>query len=255
MHSIVSTILLSSFSGLFVWNSPDNNAAGFCQFTDTRGAVSGDCFVRSIDTRSDHWLKETHIFVEGVRDGDRVTLRARGFLGTTATWGIATLNNSGFVLEASNASGVSRYEFTRSSANVANLRMSSIARRAEAGRAARMSEMKREEVAADYKDLVDRLPGVEEQILNARDDSVRAEGKLAAVKRRQIAIKDSIARERVSWKVGSLQTDLGFASTDENIARSDIRSATERIVEETSIARSMRTQITADSLYLVRTKR
>ena len=255
MLEIKTAILLGSFTGLFLWSSPDNNAAGFCQLVDTRGEVSGDCYVRAINSDAENWVKETHLYVQGMRDGNRVPFRVRGLLGSAATWGIATLNGSGFVLETSSAGGIERFEFTRSSPSVANSRMALIANRAHAAQGARSAEIQRKYVYADYQDLRERLPGVVEQIQDARADSVRGEEKLAAVKRRQLAIKDSIAHERIPWKIANLQTDLGFASTDENIARTDIAWATESIQQETRIAASMRAQITADSLFLFRARR
>src|SRR4051794_4095545 len=88
------------FTGLFLWSAPDNTMAAYCQLVNTRGAVAGDCYVRSVDQSERNGFKDTQISVEGTTDGDRVVLRVRGLFGSQTTWGTAIRQSSGFVLEA-----------------------------------------------------------------------------------------------------------------------------------------------------------
>jgi hypothetical protein len=254
MHTSDVLLVVASFTGLFVWNAANNNSAGFCQLSDTKSVVSGDCYIRSVDVNAKGGFTDTHISVEGVRDGERVALRVRGLLGTERTWGTATLNRAGFVLEAARPDGVQQFEFIQSSAAVGNSTMAGIQRRGHAVQTARWSAMKRQETLENYRDLETRLPLVEKEIIRARSDSLKAEEKLAGRRGKAAAIRDSIARESVDWKRGALEGNLGAALGQVNDEMTSVQWATERIVQESGYARDMRSQMKADSLYLVQSK-
>jgi hypothetical protein len=250
MLPLFLAFLSGPFTGLFLWSAPDNSAAAYCQLVNTRGTVSGDCYVRSVDLGESHGFKDTHLGVEGITEGDRVVLREHGLFGEQASWGTAILESSGFVLESARAAGVHSFQFKSASPAAATSAMTTVGRKGIAALSAAQMARSLALTRADYRDLASRLKWAVRDIALARSDSVIAAEKLAVVRLTVLAAQDSVDQERIAWKRGTFESRLGAANWRMNAARTGVLRATERIEESTSVAASMRTQMKRDSIYI-----
>jgi hypothetical protein len=242
--------LSGPFTGLFLWSAPDNSSAAYCQLVNTRGTVSGDCYVRSVDLGERHGFKDTHLGVEGTTDGERVVLREHGLFGLQATWGTAILEGSGFVLESARAAGVLRFQFKSVSPTAATSAMTIVGRKGIAALSAAQMASTLATTRAEYKDLIGGLQSAVRDIALARSDSVIAAEKLAGARLTVLATQDSARQETTDWKRETFESRVGAANWRMNAARTGVLQATERIEESTSVAASMRTQMKRDSIYI-----
>jgi hypothetical protein len=251
MLPLFLALLSGPFTGLFLWSAADNSAAAYCQLVNTRGTVSGDCYARSVDQGERQGIKDIHLAVEGITDGERVVLRVHGLFGEQRTWGTAIRQSSGFVLESASAAGIQRFQFIPASPAAATSAMTTVGRKGIAAHSAAQTARTLADTRADYHDLASRLPWVESEIARARRDSVSGSEKVAFARLAVLATKDSVRRERIDWKRGDLQGRLGSANGRLNDAVVGVQWATERIVESVGIAASMRAQMKRDSSYMV----
>jgi hypothetical protein len=237
MLPLFLVLLSGPFTGLFLWSAADNSSAAYCQLVNTRSTVSGDCYVRSVDQRERQGVKESHLAVEGITDGERVVLRVNGLFGERRTWGTAIRQGAGFVLEVTNAAGIQRFQFTPASPATATSAMTTVGRKGVAAHSAAQTASTLAAARADYKDLAARLQWVERDIARARSDSVIAVQKVATAHLAVRAARDSGNRQNMSWKVVNAETDVHWA--------------TQRITNSTTAATSMRAQMKRDSTYIV----
>ncbi len=241
------------FSGIFLWAGSTASYAAYCQLTNVRSIVSGDCYSEVVVPSETDGVRRRHYVVVGETDGSRVTLRFTN----GETWGTAMARHGGFVLQIPNASGVTESEYHVATVAEANRVMGFVARRGALARASYDSVRSEaaeartvSEYEADYADVSRRYRLVLADIDRARRDSTTAEPRIVAAKAVLEATRDSVKRERIDWKRGDLEYRVGLAEGRLVNTQTDLTRATERIRESSRYAAEMKSQMIRDSAYL-----
>ena len=246
--SVLFASLFPPFSGLFLWTVPGTTT--YCQLTQVQSTVSGDCYAAAVQATAPNGVQRDHFAVKGVTDGTRVVLKGDIPFGLGGTWGTATAERDGFVLEVSNETGIHQITFRRVSMKTANAALAKVTARGVTARGSYELARRRQAATQDLAEARHALPGADSNLINAIADSVHAIEDTVLATAEIVATQDS-ANRATGYEKGSLEYRVGSAKYRLGSAKYRLTSAIRAVEEARGWKADLYVRIQRDSAYLV----
>jgi hypothetical protein len=260
----------AQFSGVFI--HADTTEVVYFDLTDVRGSVEGWFFAVQVDSASPGGLKRRRDEVRGEATGSDARLSS-SFLFVRERIGSAHTTSDGFVLRVNADDGtLSEYPFRRTTSDDVNGTLKRLQARGRRARAAWEGIAQRRARLERYREDRVKLPDAVSELATARarlDSALRDE----AAARESLAVAQDSAREaharataarqsaqtpneqfhagQVEFEAGRADAEMGRAEALVGSAKSAATSAREEFDSQRLAVVRLRSQLAADSAWLV----